>query len=745
MSDAAQSKKLALARARMKLLEMEVGQPATTTATEPESTAAEAALQGVGQGLSFGFLPWLQSKAEAIGSGENPFGDKAEIYRQQWAQRGQKLASENPNISLASEIAGGMLLPIGAAGTGAKAAAKMGAGLGALSGLGRSASSGSDLMGSAENVLTDAAFGGLAGGAMGKLGAKLAASRPSEAVARAAAAAPGAAEGLREIARHQAARAALRPYFTDSKELVEQAARSVADQTEIPVEKAFSEAGEYLIQNKMVPGLFSNANKTAKELGARSEAAGQLMGGALDKGDEFLQAWGIQGVPLSSVTGELAGKAAAMRSQLGKSNQTAALESALENVESVANFDRPRTLRELQRGATSAYGDVKFAKPDLSKEPKLAEAIAYKNAIRNVLGGMGEPGFREKLSQATYPAPRQGQAGAAVERMSASPVGQSITPVPASRAVVQGAAGYLPAPAQAGEAPAAMASQFREISPLEWERLYERPKLASVNDPRDWRFLEENRARPVGNISTDPDAQRAAFRADIEARAAADKAAQDAQAEAARAAQETKTYADEFVAGMAGRPALPAGPAPRQARLLPGEAAPEARWNDVSNLLSQYNIGAKEFGINRSLRDIASKGEQRRWALRMLTPKASGGALAGGVVGGLAGGIPGALMGAGLGGTVTRGIQLAADPLTVRASLAGEKALKAFPSYAPAIGSALDTSAQAMGTQTERAGQFAGGALSQYFGMGDQPVQASTEEEAQADLVQRMRVKGGQP
>lgn len=597
------------------------GRPKQVEAQEPDGTAAEAALQGVGQGLSFGFLPWLQSKAEALGSGENPFGDKAEIYRQQWAKRGENLAAENPNISLASEVAGGMLLPIGAAGTGAKAAAKMGAALGGLSGLGRSASSGSGIGGTAQNVLTDAAFGGLAGGVMGKLGSKLAGSRPSEAVTRAAAAAPGMADSLRETARHHAARAALRPYFTDSKELVEQAAREISDQTEIPVEKAFSEAGEYLIQNKMVPTWLSDAKGTAKQLGQRSTAAGQLMGSALNQGDEFLQAWGIPGVPLSTVTEELAGKAATMRSQLGKSNQTAALDSALGNVEGVANFDRPRTLRELQTGATSAYGDVKFAKPDLSKEPKLAEAVAYKNAIRNVLGGMSEPGFREKLSQATYPPPRQG-GGLGVRQVNE-----------AAMALPEGAEGSL--------------------------------------------------ARQGAPVSG--------------------------------------------------------------AKLLPENAAPEARWNDVSNLLNQYNIGAEEFGINRGLQNIASKGEQRRWALRMLTPKASFGAGAGGILGGLAGGPLGAVVGAGAGGLAVRGIQAAADPLTVRASLAGEKALRAFPGYAPALGSGLETAAQGMGEQLTRAGQFSGGALSQYFGMNDQPVQSSSPEQAREDYLMQTGKRRGQP
>lgn len=166
----------------------------------------EAALQGFGQGASFGFLDELKGLAAATGTtlpalltvleGENPFTNREafddvverlygipaeqfltqEGYRtaRDTSRKEQKsLREQHPVTYALSELAGGISTPIpGAApAKGASLGAKLGKGALVGAGIGAASGAGNSDSNSLEGILSDSAFGSLFGSAAGAGGA----------------------------------------------------------------------------------------------------------------------------------------------------------------------------------------------------------------------------------------------------------------------------------------------------------------------------------------------------------------------------------------------------------------------------------------------------------------------------------------------------------------------------------------------------------------------------------------------
>lgn len=657
-----EQEELELARARLKLVMVSAGKASTDDEPVPqlpEERPYQAALQGFGSGATYGFLPWLQAKADSIaqgalqvGEGETVRGLKNifspqigptqtgdfEANLQQWKARDQRLYDENKEAYVTNAILGGLMTPL-PGGAAAKSAtigqrairsALIGAGSGALSGIGESMSSGASLPDSIGPIAVSTGFGAGLGGVFGLAGAKM-----SDEMQSAAGRAPEAAEAAREFARQHAAKAALRPYYSDSKEMMGSAERALSNASEIPGKAAFSEAGEYLINENLVPGVFSSAEKTAKALAARQEAAGALMGEALNKADEFLAAWGIKGVPLERVASQVERRASQVSGELGNTSQAKAVNAAAERIRGVTGFDRPRTLTELQKGATSAYGDVNFAAADIDKFPALEEARAYKRTIRDVLGQMAEPDFKGRLSGATasnWRAPAK-EPGIVV------PTGQKPAPI-----VVNGEVIY-PRELASSAMPARDSFTGRELT----EGISGLPRLPEATGNKLARW-----ATPGELIPEDVQLARANIKDPYYS--------WDARKDF------SNVFGDEW------RP-----------REIPAYVQPEARWTDVSNLINLYNEGAKGYGTNKALLDVAAAGEQRRFFNRMQTPTVKGAALAG-AAGGLGfGGPVGALAGGAILGGAAGLAQSMADPLAARAGLSAERFLRNAPALAESV------------------------------------------------------------
>jgi hypothetical protein len=137
-------------------------QPSPTT---PEVSQLESAIRGGAQGLAFGFPDEATAALERLVTGK-PYEQALQESRQAYKQAQEA----NPITYTGSEIAGGVLpalIPgVGQAATGAKLGrlAAMGAGTGALSGLGYS--EGQDI----GQVAKDVGIGGLLGGSLSVLG-----------------------------------------------------------------------------------------------------------------------------------------------------------------------------------------------------------------------------------------------------------------------------------------------------------------------------------------------------------------------------------------------------------------------------------------------------------------------------------------------------------------------------------------------------------------------------------------------
>jgi len=140
--------------------EMQSSQPST-----PEVSQLESAIRGGAQGLTFGFPDEATAALERLVTGK-PYEQALQESRQAYKQAQEA----NPITYTGSEIAGGVLpalIPgVGQAATGAKLGrlAAMGAGTGALEGLGKS--EGQDI----GQVAKDVGIGGLFGGALPVLG-----------------------------------------------------------------------------------------------------------------------------------------------------------------------------------------------------------------------------------------------------------------------------------------------------------------------------------------------------------------------------------------------------------------------------------------------------------------------------------------------------------------------------------------------------------------------------------------------
>lgn len=134
----------------------------------PEISKAESAIRGGAQGLSFGFADEATARLESIAK-DIPYEKALEETRAAYRQAQEA----NPITYTGSEFAGGALtslIPgVGQAATGAKLGrlAAIGAGTGALSGLGFSEGE------TAGQVAKDVAIGGALGGALPVIGSKL--------------------------------------------------------------------------------------------------------------------------------------------------------------------------------------------------------------------------------------------------------------------------------------------------------------------------------------------------------------------------------------------------------------------------------------------------------------------------------------------------------------------------------------------------------------------------------------------
>jgi len=136
-------------------------QPTPSTPSERPRSPLQSGLIGMSQGATFGLADEAIARLESIRSGR-PYEDVLQEARGMY-----KSASEqNPTSYLTGEIGAGVAAPIGQAATGAKLGrlAAMGAGTGALSGLGYS--EGQDI----GEVARDVGIGGLLGGALPVLG-----------------------------------------------------------------------------------------------------------------------------------------------------------------------------------------------------------------------------------------------------------------------------------------------------------------------------------------------------------------------------------------------------------------------------------------------------------------------------------------------------------------------------------------------------------------------------------------------
>jgi hypothetical protein len=146
---------------RIKKKYQTVSQPTPTTPSERPRSPLQSAMIGMSQGATFGLGDEAIAKLESIRSGR-PYEDVLQEARGMYKQASE----QNPASYLTGEIGAGIATPIGQAATGAKLGrlAAMGAGTGALSGLGYS--EGQDI----GQVAKDVAIGGILGGSLPVLG-----------------------------------------------------------------------------------------------------------------------------------------------------------------------------------------------------------------------------------------------------------------------------------------------------------------------------------------------------------------------------------------------------------------------------------------------------------------------------------------------------------------------------------------------------------------------------------------------
>lgn len=138
-----------------------VNQPTPTSPSDKQRSPLQSGLMGISQGATFGLADEAIARLESIRSGrsyEDVLQEAKGMYKQ--------ASEQNPASYLIGEIGAGVVAPIGQAATGAKLGrlATIGAGTGALSGLGYS--EGQNI----GEVARDVGIGGALGGALPVLG-----------------------------------------------------------------------------------------------------------------------------------------------------------------------------------------------------------------------------------------------------------------------------------------------------------------------------------------------------------------------------------------------------------------------------------------------------------------------------------------------------------------------------------------------------------------------------------------------
>jgi hypothetical protein len=141
-------------------------QPTPSTPSDKPRSALESAMIGASRGATFGLAPKIIAGLESTRSKFTNEPRSYEDVLQEATGMYRSASEQNPASYLAGEIGAGVAAPIGQAVTGAKLGrlAAMGAGTGALSGLGYS--EGQDV----GQVAKDVAIGGILGGSLPVLG-----------------------------------------------------------------------------------------------------------------------------------------------------------------------------------------------------------------------------------------------------------------------------------------------------------------------------------------------------------------------------------------------------------------------------------------------------------------------------------------------------------------------------------------------------------------------------------------------
>lgn len=285
--------------------------PASPATEQSADRTDEAALQGFGQGATFGFLPWLQARAEqVIKGGEQaaegfqrvdsgafarglgnvaqgalsvtglgplvgltPNTPEFEISRQQFAAREKGLERQHPGVSAASNVVGGIFNPVTlATGGGGMVAskglgqamaqgAKLGLATGAAQGAGDVASEGlqgTDALGRlAAQTGMGAVGGGIGGGIVYGLGRGVSALK----------ALPGT---LKEAAETRAVKS-MGPYAAELNKVT----RGTKDWSEV------QDMGRTMLDQKMVRP-FDNAENVAERLAGMEEVRGKAVQESLE-------------------------------------------------------------------------------------------------------------------------------------------------------------------------------------------------------------------------------------------------------------------------------------------------------------------------------------------------------------------------------------------------------------------------------------------------------------------------------
>lgn len=636
----------------------------------------EAALQGFGQGASGGFLPWLQAQAEqgmrgvgkvfdgefASGAGDiartvaatTPLQHVAQfipntkefnVSRDQWATRDDNLRKDNPLAYGTGALTGAMMMPsplgkAGVAGLPANASrlAKMGRfgleGLvtGAQLGAGESVSRGADAATTVKNILggagAAAATSAVAGPSMQRGFEKVA-----PYVMKAGEKMKTWVDPLMNNSYEHTFKAATEPYFSDSKELLNATKRKLEDTEGIPSQQMSRIFGKYIQEEGLAPRWFSSADKTAPVFAQRRDASGALMGEANDVGQEFLESFGIKGVPSDVVRQRIAEQIPGLK-RTGKLSEADAALGALGRVDRIGATTH--TLPELQSIGTNAMSEVNFASPDIMDKAAFIHGANTKEALRDTLRLISDPSFRDAASKARWPAgtARPAQPQAAVR----------VTPA----GVVDAEFKALPQPKEFDDS---------ALSPELYRQLFgEQPRLPLTSSRRNWRF-------PVEYSATGPGLEAGTLSGGFNATSDAGRAAFQAQRGAAGAQR-------EFVGGLKSRvetPQLPPGPDAFRALPGSGEAVPQGAYRDVSGLFDQYEQGRQGYAMNAALADLAGKGVDRRWFNRAMTPTAKGAGVGGMVAGATVAGPAGMLAGPVVGGLAATA-QRAYDPVMARGS-----------------------------------------------------------------------------